>query len=115
MRLSLGILILVAAFAAEMSACRQATPASTSSPAPESDQTQPAKELTVEEIVREAHTRYDAARQEGKTAEQAVQATVEFLKAQSKVKETQVTGSDTVRVTFTTGQQLLLMLGRERM
>ncbi|MGB8953541.1 MAG: hypothetical protein WCC06_12860 [Candidatus Aminicenantales bacterium] len=70
--------------------------------------------LTVEEITREAHALFEKAIDEKIAKEKAVEKVIEFLKRQNNVKEVKVTGSDSVHVFFTDGNDLLIMLGRGR-
>lgn len=81
----------------------------------ERTETKPDKELTMENLIKEAHSRYDTAITEGKTKEQAVKIVVEFLESQKSVKEIKVTSSDTLRVIFTNNEEVLLLLGRSRL
>jgi hypothetical protein len=71
--------------------------------------------MTVEEIAKEANALYGSLIQDGEPKEKAMGKMVEYLKAQKNVKDVKVTGSETVRVFFTDGSDLLLMLGRDRM
>ncbi len=77
--------------------------------------TQEQKIMTPEELTHDASARFNRARAEGAKKEEAVKRVVEFLKAQRNVKDVKVTGSDTLRVFFTDGNDLLLMLGRDRL
>jgi len=78
-------------------------------------ETKPGKELTMENLVKEAHARYDAAIEDGKTKEQAAQVVVGFLESQKNVKEIKVTSSDTIRVIFINNEEFVLLLGRGRL
>ena len=71
--------------------------------------------MTVEVMTREAYTIYQRALKDGKSKEQAVNKTAEFLRAQKNVSLVIVTGSDTIKVIFTDGNDLLMLLGRERL
>lgn len=75
----------------------------------------PEKEFTVESLIKEAHARYDAAIKEGKTKENAAQIVVGFLKSQKIVKEIKVASSDTIRVIFIDKEEVVLLLGRDRL
>ena len=69
----------------------------------------------MENVIKEAHARYDAAIKDGKTKEQASKITVEFLESQKNVKEVKATSSDTLRVTFSNNEEFVLFLGRSRL
>jgi hypothetical protein len=58
---------------------------------------------------------FDEAVRAGLAREAARDRVVEFLKGQRNVKEVRITGSDTLRVFFTDGNDLLMMLGKERL
>ena len=73
------------------------------------------KPMTVEEMTREAHSLYQSALKDSKSKEQAVNKAAEFLRAQKNVSLVIVTGSDTIKVIFTDGNDLLMFLGRERL
>lgn len=73
------------------------------------------KLMTVEEMIHEAHAIYQGALKDGKSKEQAVNKAAEFLRAQKNVSLVVVTGSDTIKVIFTDGNDLLILLGRERL
>jgi outer membrane protein assembly factor BamD (BamD/ComL family) len=78
-------------------------------------ETKSEKELTVENLIKEAHAKYDDAIKEGKTKENAVQVVFGFLKSQKNVKEIKATSSDTLRVIFTNNEEVVLFLGRSRL
>ena len=71
--------------------------------------------MTIEQIAAEANTKYAAAIKNSSQKEKAMDIAVDFLKQQKNVKDIQVTGSDTVRIFFTDGNDLLLLLGKDRM
>jgi L-lysine 2,3-aminomutase len=58
---------------------------------------------------------FDEAVRAGLAREAARDRVVEFLKAQKNVKEVRITGSDSLRVFFADGNDLLMMLGKERL
>ncbi|MDI6781973.1 MAG: hypothetical protein QME49_07730 [bacterium] len=71
--------------------------------------------MTIEQIATEANTQYAAAIKNSMTREKAMDTVVDFLKEQKNVKDVNVTGSGTVRIFFTDGNDLLLLLGKDRM
>jgi CRISPR/Cas system-associated protein endoribonuclease Cas2 len=73
------------------------------------------KLMTVEEIAREAYTIYERVLKDGNSKEQAVNKVGEFLRAQKNISLVVITGSDTIKVIFTDGNDLLMLLGRERL
>ncbi len=72
-------------------------------------------DMTIEQISSEANTKYAEAIENGVTKEKAMDTVIDFLKEQKNVKEIKVTGSDTIRIFFTDGNDLLLFLGKNRM
>jgi hypothetical protein len=73
------------------------------------------KIMTIEEMAKKANVMYGDQLKAGETKEIAMKKVVEFLQSQKNVKEVNVTGSQTLHVFFTDGNDLLMMLGEERM
>jgi cell division protein FtsI/penicillin-binding protein 2 len=71
--------------------------------------------MTIEQIAAEANNRYAMAIKNSMDKEKAMDTVVDFLKEQKNVKDIQITGKDTVRIFFTDGNDLLLLLGKDRM
>jgi hypothetical protein len=69
----------------------------------------------VEEIANRASILYDQSIEQGRTKEDAVQGVVGFLKSQGTVRDAKATGSNSVRVYFKDGNDLLLLLGKNRL
>ena len=75
----------------------------------------PSKDLSMENVIKTAHSKYDTAIKDGKSKEEAARVVVEFLKSQKIVKEIKVPSPDTIRVIFTNKEEMILMLGRSRL
>jgi len=71
--------------------------------------------MTIEQIAAEANTKYSMAIENNIPEEKAMDTVVDFLKKQKNVKDIQITGKDTIRIFFTDGNDLLLLLGKNRM
>lgn len=72
------------------------------------------KSMTIEEIAKKANVIYGDQLRAGENKEMAVKKVVEFLQSRKNVKEVKVIGSQTLRVFFTDGNDLLMMLGKDR-
>lgn len=70
---------------------------------------------SVEEIANRANVVYGQSLEQGRSKEDAVQEVIRFLKSQESVDDAKVMGSDSVRVYFKDGNDLLLMLGKNRL
>jgi hypothetical protein len=73
------------------------------------------KLLGVEEIASRASSLYNQSLEQGRSKEDAVRDVVRFLKSQGCVTDAEVMGSDSVRVYFKDGNDLLLLLGKNRL
>lgn len=71
--------------------------------------------LSVEEIANQASALYDQSLEQGGSKEDAIKEVVHFLKSQGNVSDAKATGSDSVRVYFKDGNDLLLLLGKNRL
>jgi hypothetical protein len=71
--------------------------------------------LSVEEIAKKVQAKYSEAMEKKLTKEEALNEAVKFLNQQKNIKEVKVLGSDSVMVYFTDGNELMIMLGKERL
>jgi hypothetical protein len=108
----LSILLLMVGFTAL--ACASQLPATT-----DSSQTSPGdgsvKTMSVEELSNRAQVMFNQSVKDGRSREDAVQEVAAFLKSQPNVSDVRVTGSDTIRVFFRDGNDILLLLGQDRL
>ncbi|MDD8020432.1 MAG: hypothetical protein PHU81_04490 [Acidobacteriota bacterium] len=70
--------------------------------------------LGVEEIARQVQAKYSEAMEKKLPKEEALNEAVKFLKQQKNIKEVKILGSDSVMVYFTDGNELMIMLGKDR-
>jgi hypothetical protein len=75
----------------------------------------PERLLTVEEMTREAEQRYEQAITLGLPGAQAVEEAASFLRRQKNVAVVKVLNNDSLRVVFTDGNDLFMLLGKDRM
>lgn len=75
----------------------------------------PQRLLTVEEMTAEAQARYEQAVTVGLPDAQAVKEAVDFLRRQKNVALVKVQGKDALRVVFTDGNDLFILLGNDRL
>lgn len=73
------------------------------------------KMLSVEEIANRASVVYGQSLDQGRSKADAVQDVIGFLKSQGTVSDAKAMGSDSVRVYFRDGNDLLLLLGKNRL
>lgn len=92
-------------------ACASQAPATDTSSA----QNTGGKVYSIEELSNQAQVLYNQSLKGKCSKEEAVQSVVKFLRAQTNVKDLRVTGTDTVRVFFKDGDDIILMLGRDRL
>jgi hypothetical protein len=72
------------------------------------------RQLTVEEMSQEAEAMYQRSFAEGRSKDLAVLEAADYLRRQKNVAEVKVLGSDSLRVIFTDGNDLVMLLGRGR-
>jgi len=70
--------------------------------------------LSVEEIAKQVQAKYSEALEKKLTKEEALNEAVKFLNQQKNIKEVKVLGSDSVMVYFTDGNELMILLGKDR-
>lgn len=73
------------------------------------------QEMTVEEMSHQVQVKYAEAIGLGLSKEKARDRVVAFLQSLKNIKVVKATGSDTLQVIFTDGNELLLMLGKDRL
>jgi len=71
--------------------------------------------LSVEEVAKQAQSKYSEALEKKLSKEEALNEAVKFLKEQKNIKEVKILGSDSVMIYFTDGNELVIMLGKERL
>jgi hypothetical protein len=82
--------------------------------APEAGSEMNGKTMTVEEIARHAESVYEQALKDGAPKQQALERVMEFVRAQEIVDTVSIAGPNTLKVIFKDGNDLYMLLGRER-
>lgn len=73
------------------------------------------KTLSVGDLSERAQTMYGQALKAGRSKQDAALEVATFLMSQPNVRNAQITGSDTVRVFFENGDDIVLLLGKDRL
>jgi hypothetical protein len=71
--------------------------------------------MPVEQLVEKAGTLYNDYLEKGLTPKNAVMKVSDYLKSDQNIKEATVTGSNSIKVLFKDGNDLLILLGQSRM
>jgi len=66
-------------------------------------------------MIKRAQALFEQAVDEGQSREEAARRAAELLQNSPEVQQAEVTGSDTLLVTYENGEKLLVMLGRGRL